>query len=176
MPTIKLTYFNLEAAAEKVRLAFVITGTAFEDNRIDFADWKELKPSTPHRQLPLLEVDGKVYSQSGAMLRYAGKLGDGSLYPESKAFEIEEVIGLSEDLARAWNPALSVGMRPKTIGHEFPDDESKAAKVKAMREKFVAEDLPKFLGFFSTILEKQGTGFFCGDKPTIADLMILPQL
>ena len=35
-PDITLTYFDLEAAAEKVRLALVMTGTEFEDKRISF--------------------------------------------------------------------------------------------------------------------------------------------
>merc|ERR1712107_289537 len=68
-PKFKLTYFNLEAAAEKVRLAFVVNGIDFEDNRIDFATWGALKPQTPWGQLPILEVDGRNWTQSYAMLR-----------------------------------------------------------------------------------------------------------
>merc|ERR1711904_243839 len=66
-------------------------------------------------------------------------------------------------------------MRPEFLGHEFATDEAKTAKVKTMREKFVAEDLPKFLGFYTKILEKTGA-FFCGDKLTIADIAILVQI
>lgn len=173
---IKLTYFDLEAAAEKVRLAFVMTGTEFEDVRIKFDQWEALKPTTPYGQVPILEVDGKVWTQSGAMLRWAGRKGDGSLYPAELMMEIDEVLGLSDDLAGAWRPALFIGMRPANLGHEFADDDAKAAKVKAMREKFVAEDLPRFMTFFSKILEERGNAFFCGPKITIADLQILPQL
>merc|ERR1712190_585095 len=80
-----------------------------------------------------------------------------------------------EDLAGAFKPALYIGMRPEYLGHRFEGDEAKTAKVKEMREKFAAEDLPKFLGFFTKLLEKSNA-FFCGDKMTIADLAILPQL
>ena len=173
---IKLTYFDIPGAAEKVRLALVVSGTEFEDNRIQREAWPELKPKTPWGQVPILEVDGKVLTQSYAMLRWAGKLGDGSLYPAEKALEIDEAIGVHEDLARAMMPALFVGMRPEALGHAFANDEEKVAKVKAMRESFGATDLPKFFGFFSTILEKSGGPFFCGDKVTIADLAILPQV
>lgn len=180
MPTYKLTYFGIEAAAEKVRLAFTMTGTPFEDNRINFEQWGPLKPTTPYGQLPILEVDGKVYSQSYAMLRYAGKLGDGSLYPVDKQMEIDEVVGLHEDMARAFSPALYVGMRPAYLGHNFADDDAgkaaKTEKTKEMREKFLAEELPKFMGFLAGILEKSSGPYFCGDKVTIADLCILPQL
>merc|ERR1712187_708742 len=74
-----------------------------------------------------------------------------------------------------FTPALYVGMAPERLGHEFSSDEEKSAKVKAMREKFTAEELPKFLGYYSTFLKASGA-FFCGDKMTIADLAILPQL
>eukprot|EP00927_Polykrikos_kofoidii_P020355 TRINITY_DN1963_c0_g1_i4.p1 TRINITY_DN1963_c0_g1~~TRINITY_DN1963_c0_g1_i4.p1 ORF type:complete len:218 (+),score=43.98 TRINITY_DN1963_c0_g1_i4:68-721(+) len=175
MPSISLTYFDIEAVAEKVRLALVMTGTDFEDKRIKFDEWTALKPTTPFGQLPLLQVDDKVWTQSYAMLRWAGKLGDGSLYADANMMEIEEVIGLHMDMANAWAPCLYVGMRPAMLGHEFADDDAKKAKVEAMRTAFLADGLPRFLGFYSKILS--GTGaFFCGEKVTIADLAILPQL
>ena len=43
-----LTYFNIEAAAEKVRLAYVLTGTEFVDDRIEFKDWPARKATTPY--------------------------------------------------------------------------------------------------------------------------------
>merc|ERR550525_425686 len=89
--------------------------------------------------------------------------------------EVEEVLGLADDLTRAWQPALYMGMgKHPTYGHpeEWPEKE---ATVKRLREAFIANDLPKFMGFFSKKLEATGA-FFCGDKPTIADLSILAQL
>eukprot|EP00292_Cryptomonas_paramecium_P029451 CAMPEP_0113719494 /NCGR_PEP_ID=MMETSP0038_2-20120614/35848_1 /TAXON_ID=2898 /ORGANISM="Cryptomonas paramecium" /LENGTH=44 /DNA_ID=CAMNT_0000647877 /DNA_START=41 /DNA_END=172 /DNA_ORIENTATION=+ /assembly_acc=CAM_ASM_000170 len=44
MPTYKLTYFNFAGAAEKARLAFKLGGIEFEDERIEFSAWPELKP------------------------------------------------------------------------------------------------------------------------------------
>ena len=43
--------------------------------------------------MPILEVDGVEYYQSGSMLRWAGTLGDGSLYPSDAAsrMKVEEV-------------------------------------------------------------------------------------
>ena len=78
----KLTYFNIEAAAEKVRLALVLTSTPFEDVRIQFPEWGGMKPTTKYGVLPIMEVDGKEMHQSMAQLRYVASLGDGSLLPK----------------------------------------------------------------------------------------------
>lgn len=80
-PQITLTYFNIEAAAEKVRLALVMTGTEFEDKRINFDEWGALKPTTPYGQLPLMTVtsaDGttKTFAQSVAMMRWVARKFD----------------------------------------------------------------------------------------------------
>eukprot|EP00529_Nitzschia_sp_RCC80_P039198 CAMPEP_0113493720 /NCGR_PEP_ID=MMETSP0014_2-20120614/28737_1 /TAXON_ID=2857 /ORGANISM="Nitzschia sp." /LENGTH=56 /DNA_ID=CAMNT_0000387591 /DNA_START=118 /DNA_END=285 /DNA_ORIENTATION=+ /assembly_acc=CAM_ASM_000159 len=48
---IKLTYFDIEGAGEPVRLALVMSGAEFEDDRIKFPDWGALKPKTPYGQL-----------------------------------------------------------------------------------------------------------------------------
>jgi len=173
---IKLTYFDTEGAAEKVRLALVMTGTQFEDVRINFGEFQALKPGLPHGTVPIMEVDGKLMTQSGAMLRWAGAtLGGGKLYPADKQSDIEDIIGIHEDLARAWMPSMFVGMRPAALGYEFAGDDEKKAKVQSMREKFAKTELPKYLGFYTEILKKTGA-FFCGSEVTIADLAILPQV
>ena len=115
--------------------------------------------------LPLL-IKGLVDQNIGARL-----------YPADadKMLEIEEVIGLSDDMAKAWQPGLYMGMGRHTMyGHpeDFPE---KDACVKKLREGFVSEGLPKFMEFFSKKLQAAGP-FMCGDKPTIADLQVLAQL
>lgn len=84
-PTIKLTYFNIEAAAEKVRLALAVTNTPFEDVRIAFPQWADMKPSTKYGVLPIMEVNGTELHQSMAQLRYVATLGDGSLMPKVRS-------------------------------------------------------------------------------------------
>lgn len=66
----KLTYFDIQGVAEKVRLAFVLNGIPFEDDRIKGAQWQEMKPNTKYGQLPELTINGgEPIGQSGAMLR-----------------------------------------------------------------------------------------------------------
>eukprot|EP01046_Picozoa_sp_COSAG06_P102267 COSAG06_NODE_48432_length_332_cov_0.665236_1_plen_52_part_10 len=44
--SLKLSYFNIQGAAEKVRLAFVLGRIPFEDHRVPFPEWTALKPQT----------------------------------------------------------------------------------------------------------------------------------
>eukprot|EP00618_Florenciella_parvula_P014758 CAMPEP_0119490558 /NCGR_PEP_ID=MMETSP1344-20130328/15694_1 /TAXON_ID=236787 /ORGANISM="Florenciella parvula, Strain CCMP2471" /LENGTH=250 /DNA_ID=CAMNT_0007525735 /DNA_START=76 /DNA_END=828 /DNA_ORIENTATION=+ len=174
--SIKLEYFPIEAAAEKVRLAFVMTDTPFEDVRIPFKQWGARKATAKYGQMPILTIDGKEIYQSRAMVQYAGKLGDGSLYPEADALLIDEVIGLSDDLARDWMPGLYSGMNPAKFGYDGISDDDKKALVIKMRGKFVSEILPKYLQWFTDLLNATEGPFFCGETITIADLVVLPQL
>merc|ERR1712130_594646 len=64
-------------------------------------------------------------------------------------------------------------MRPGNLGHEFADDEAKNAKVKEMREKFIANSLPDQLNNIVKLLEGNGGKYACGDTFTIADLAFL---
>lgn len=176
---LELTYFDMEAhPGEKVRLAFVLTGTEFKDNRVKFADWPALKPTLKYGQMPRLIIDGREVYQSGAMLRWAGRLGDGALYPiddEDVYLKVEEMLNLSDDMHRAWTPSLYTGMgRHEKFGHPKEWAE-KDATVKLLRETFVANELPLFMGYLTVHLEQTGA-FLCGPKPTIADCQWLPQV
>lgn len=135
---VKVTYFDLAATpGEKLRLALVLAvgKDGFTDDRVKFADWPERKKSMKYGQMPVVTIDGVDNYQSGATLRHIGaRLGDGSLYPINDAaqvLKIEEMLGLADDLQRAWNPALYVGMKPSALGHGALEGDAKAAKVSA---------------------------------------------
>jgi len=174
---IKVTYFNFEGAAEKVRLALAMTNTPFEDEYVGFADWAALKPTLKYSQLPVMEVDGEKLYQSQAMLRFVGHFGDGSLYPQDpkKAYKIDLMLGLCDDLARAFAPALYLAMNHTPYGHpgDWPE---KAQTVQAVREKFMKDIFPVNMQYLTDALKEGGSKFVCGDVVTIADLQWYPQL
>ena len=57
----KVTYFDLYARAEPIRMMLWKAGVEFEDERLDHtgADgkWPEMKPNTPHQCLPIITLD-----------------------------------------------------------------------------------------------------------------------
>ena len=184
--SIKLTYFNIQGAAEKVRLALVLGGIPFEDVRVPFDQWGAMKPTTPYGQLPLMEIDGGApVAQSDAMLRYVGRLATAQgvpLYPGTddpdKLLAVEEACGLVDDLQREWRTPVGIGFQDPTLyGHpaDFRGTDEHSAVVKAVRAKFCEEELPKFMGFLQARLE--GGGYLCGTaEPTIADCALIPVL
>ncbi|EKX49846.1 hypothetical protein GUITHDRAFT_85488 [Guillardia theta CCMP2712] len=177
---LKLTYFDIEGVAEKVRLALKVGDIPFEDERVDFASWQSLKPKTPYGQLPLLTVEENApVTQSAGMLRYVGHLT--GLYPEDcmKALKVDEVCGLQEDFAKALAPSIYIDMRPHLYGYDenLPTEQRKEIQNK-LRSSLMKEggDVRRFLGYFEDILKDNGSGFFVGDSVTIADCAMLPQL
>jgi glutathione S-transferase len=89
---IKVIYFPIRGRAEALRLALVIGNVPFVDETLDFKQFGLIKESLPFSQLPIVSMDGKVYAQSRALLRYVGKLT--GTYPEDPlvALKVDSVI------------------------------------------------------------------------------------
>jgi glutathione S-transferase len=96
----KLTYFdNPRSRGEECRLAFVLAGVDFEDNRLPREAWPALKPNTPFGSLPVLEVEGKPpVSQANAILAYIGRKYGLLSSDEWEAFRLESLLSACEDL------------------------------------------------------------------------------
>lgn len=184
--SLKLSYFNIQGAAEKVRLAFVLGRIPFEDHRVPFPEWTALKPQTPYGQLPLLSIDGgEPMAQSDAMLRFAGTLATAAqgvpLYRADDMLAIEEALGLVSDLQRDWRPPVGIALDPSPYGYtdpEFKGSAEHSAVIKKVREDFMAGAFPKYMGFLTTKLDRGGGGGFLigGPTPTIADCALVPVL
>lgn len=177
--TLRLQYFNIEGPAEKSRLAFALARIPYVDDRVVFDNWPALKASTPYGQLPLLHIDdSKVLAQSDAILRYVGRLSDASerkLYPAALSMEVDEALSLVDDMNQSWAYALYIGMNPLKLGHECEKgSEEHKEKIKAMRERWIAEEFPRYASF----LERRVAGgkFMVGDEVTIADCAVIPLL
>ena len=179
-PSIKLSYFDLEAAGEPVRLALLLSKTPFEDHRVAFPDWPAMKPTTPSGQLPVMTINGsEKRTQSKAMLRWVGSTLSTTLYPSDRLFDIEEAVGIVEDMDRAFYTPRMVGMRPTAMGHAegFSKTEEGQKVVKQLREAFVQNELPKYLERFTKMIEANKGPFLVeGEHPTIVDCIAVPLL
>ena len=80
----KLTfkYLDIKGLGEPIRLALTVGGLPFEDVRLSYDDVVALKGvagdltkhnGSPFGQVPVLEIDGRPFGQSGALLRWVGR-------------------------------------------------------------------------------------------------------
>ena len=165
---IKLYYFNIPFwRAEVSRLTLFIGDIPFEDIRLKEENYDEFKLTgklpngnfPPFRQLPVLEVDGKLIAQTGAIARYCGKLT--GLYPTNNdidAAKIDQIIEAAQDI----NYIVSISNREKN-----PD------KKKIAREILSVKHLPKWFQFLENLIkENNESKWFVGESVTIADLAI----
>ncbi len=153
----KLVYFDINGArGEAARLAMVIGGVPFEDDRVKFADWESRKSGTPFEALPVLEVDGQTVAQSNGINRYVGKLA--GLYP-SDAWEAalcDEAMDAVEEIATTiWNTMA------------MPE-----AEKKAQREILAAGPLSHSLDRLQRRLVAHGGEYFADGRLTVADLKV----
>ena len=90
-------YFDLKGLGEPIRLALEISGIPYEDIRVSFPEWKDMKATTPYGSLPMLEMNGKVYAQSEPILRFVGKKA--GLYPTDDlcALKVDELMAATHD-------------------------------------------------------------------------------
>lgn len=155
MSTYKLSYFDFNGGrGEPVRIAFHAAGIEFDDHRLSFPEFGEMRDSTRFHSVPVLEIDGQEVTQTNAMLRYLGRLGD--LYPADtlQALYCDEVMGAAENLTY----------------HIVKTMRLEGDELKAAREQLVADSLAVYLRGIDALLTRGGGEYFADHRLTVADL------
>ncbi|HQY63159.1 MAG: glutathione S-transferase family protein [Myxococcales bacterium] len=155
-PSIKLTYFDAPVSrGEECRLALHLAGLDFEDDRIKFADWPALKPTTPFGAMPVLTLAGQALAQSNAILTLIGRRH--GLHPKDdlEAARHEALMSHCEDLRANVGPTLRIK----------DEDEKRRA-----REQLAAVYLPAWAGF--TEAQLRDGPFVGGDAVHVVDLKL----
>ena len=165
---ITLYYFKIPFwRAEVTRLSLYIADIPFIDYRIEGDEYDEFKKTgklpngtiAPFKQLPVLEVDGRIFAQTGAIARYCGKLS--GLYPKDDDYKsalIDQIIEAAQDI----NFLVTLSGRDK-------DPEKK----KIARNILAIKHLPKWFQYLENLNSQNGQSvYFVGNDLTIADLAI----
>ena len=161
MPSYKLTDFDFSGGrGEPIRIAFHAAGIEFEDNRISFPEFAEMRASSRFNSVPVLYIDGAQVTQSNAISRFVGKLA--GLYPEDdlQALYCDEVLGAVEDLNH---------YVVRTFGLQ-------GEELKQARENLADGWLSTYLKGFDDLLSRGGGEYFADNQLTIADLKVLVQV
>eukprot|EP00091_Calanus_sinicus_P025019 TRINITY_DN9304_c0_g1_i1.p1 TRINITY_DN9304_c0_g1~~TRINITY_DN9304_c0_g1_i1.p1 ORF type:complete len:203 (-),score=76.24 TRINITY_DN9304_c0_g1_i1:55-663(-) len=156
MPAVKLTYFNLRARGEPIRLLLAYGGVKYEDERItpsweDPAPWAALKPTTPYGQLPLLSWDGVVITQSMACARFVAKEIGVAGRTNMERAQVDEIVDCIQDLIN------------KGATLFFAKDEEGL-------KNHMTVTIPTALGQLEKRMDARGGQFMVGNSFTFADL------
>lgn len=160
MSKYKLTYFDIDGGrAEPIRISFHAAGIDFEDKRISFPEFGQMRSDTRFNSVPVLEIDGAQITQSNALSRYIGKMA--GLYPadDLQALYCDEVLGALEDLSH---------YIVRTFGLE-------GEALQLARKELVDGWLSIYLRGLDELLARGGGEYFADNQLTIADLKAFVQ-
>jgi len=154
----EFTYFAINRGGRGlgIKCCLFKAGLAFDDVQLTFEEFGKAKKEGKYAcGLPQLKLpNGKVFTQSFAILRYAGKLA--GLYPEDpeQALACDVVMDVVFDLMA------------KVPGGDTPDVKKKA------REEYAATKMKNYTDELSRLIDTNPGTFAVGNSITIADLAL----
>ena len=162
---IKIYYSHLPFwRAEVLRVSLFIKDIPFEDVRVSREEFIHMIKTgflpngkrSPFHQLPVMEVDGEIIGQTGAIARYCGKISN--LYADDmlKAAKIDQIIDAATDITNVVSPTI----REKDEVKKMED-----------RKILVNKLLPRWFRYLENLLLEDDSTWFV-EKMTIADIAI----
>lgn len=150
--------------AEVLRVSLFIKDIPFEDIRVSREEFVHLIKTgflpngkkAPFHQLPVIEAEGKIIGQTGAIARYCGKASN--LYADDnlKAAKIDQIIDAATDITNLVSPTI----REKDLDKKMED-----------RKLLVNKLLPRWFRYLENLLSEDESTWFV-EKMSIADVAI----
>ena len=149
--------------AEVLRVSLFISNTPFEDVRITREEFINMIKTgylpngkkVPFHQLPVIEVDGEIIGQTGAIARYCGKISNLYSKDNINAAKIDQIIDAATDITNLVSPTI----REK-------DEQKKVEDRLILKNKL----LPRWFRYLENILSESASDWFVENKMTIADI------
>ena len=149
--------------AEVLRVSLFISNTPFEDVRVSREEFINMIKTgylpngkkVPFHQLPVIEVDGEIIGQTGAIARYCGKISNLYSNDNINAAKIDQIIDAATDITNLVSPTI----REK-------DEQKKIEDRLLLKNKL----LPRWFRYLENILSESTSDWFVENKMTIADI------
>lgn len=149
--------------AEVLRVSLFISNIPFEDVRISREEFINMIKTgylpngkkVPFHQLPVMEVDGEIIGQTGAIARYCGKISNLYSNDNINAAKIDQIIDAATDITNLVSPTI----REK-------DEQKKIEDRLLLKNKL----LPRWFRYLENILSESTSDWFVENKMTIADI------
>ncbi|TYZ58895.1 hypothetical protein PybrP1_008184 [[Pythium] brassicae (nom. inval.)] len=163
----RLHYFNQRGRAEIVRLVCAYGRVPLEEVEEPLGrEFLARKPAFPCGQLPMMEIQGKLYSQSVALARYAAR--QVGLYPRG-----DDLAALKVDMVMDACADIHVPVLRATFIERDPESRAKLAKA------LVKHTLPGILrGLHERVGGDSGEDgpFVLGQTLSVADIVLFDVL
>ncbi|MEQ8266205.1 MAG: maleylacetoacetate isomerase [Parvibaculum sp.] len=171
--TLRLHNFFRNSAGHRVRIALALKGLDYEYVSVNIGPASEQKSDAylklnPQGLVPTLEHDGRILTQSLAIIEYLEEV-----FPEPPILPTDMV---TRAQARAFAAAIAAEMHAlnnsgvhRYLGGEMGLDDAKRQQWYAHWAKV------GFTALEQNLSARPETPFCFGDKPTIADIFLVPQ-
>ena len=162
----KLYYFKFNGRAALARAIFSYANVKFENVLIEMDKWPKMKPEPLFEfgQVPILEHNKKVLSQSKAIFLYLARLF--GLYGKTldDKYQIDSLLNSYDDITRSYYPFI------------FPQTEDEKKNPQVYKEKFENE-LKRFLKVYEKRYLNYGAKkYYLGEYFSLADIYLTVEM
>ena len=175
MTNLRLYSYWRSSASYRVRIALGIKGLRFDYLAVNLAKsgGEQNQPAyravNPQGRVPSLEVDGRVLTQSMAILEYLEEAHPAPALLPADVFGRARVRSLANIVACDIQPLQNLVVTQYLQGRLGLDD----AAVKAWLQEWIGRGLA---ALEASLERDHATSRFChGDQPTLADVCLVPQ-
>jgi maleylacetoacetate isomerase len=172
--TLRLHNFFRNSAGHRVRIALHLKGLDFDYVSVDIRPAADRQHTPDYRKvnplglIPALEHDGKVITQSSAIIEYLEEL-----YPTPTLLP-KEPLARARSRAVAATIAAEIHAMNNTRVHTF--FQAKLGLTPEQRNLWYLEwNRRGFAALETTLAASPDTAFAFGDYPTVADIFLVPQ-
>lgn len=163
--------FWRSSAAYRVRIGLGLAGVAFERVPVDLGQGANRTPEhlkrNPQGLVPALEIDGRMLTQSLAILEYLDETRAAGFLPDEPA-------GRARVRALAYAVAMEIHPVCNSSVARFAVEHSGGGLT---MEGWMAAFIPARMAALEAMLDDPATGDFChGARPSLADICLVPQL